>query len=230
MEIAPPAALIPIFIASILGSAHCAGMCGGFVAWYSHGSERHVIPHALYSLGRLLTYLTLGVAAAWAGQSIDNASPVARLSALIIGVALIAAGISKILGWQLPIARKYSSALAPTLGKFMKRLPSIPLRLRPLLIGVVTTLLPCGWLYGFVGLAMASADVGQAVLIMTVFWAGTLPVMLTLGFFSRLLTRRLSTFVPRLTGILLVLSGLLSLALHVQHAHHPHQHHHHVSN
>ena len=60
----------------------------------------------------------------------------------------------------------------------------------PFFIGLVTTLLPCGWLYTFVALALAAANPLNACLIMFAFWLGTLPVMIGTGFASNYLIQR----------------------------------------
>ena len=56
-----------VFVASLAGSLHCAGMCGPLVAFYSgadasHGLARS-ITHAVYNGGRLAGYLVLGAVA-----------------------------------------------------------------------------------------------------------------------------------------------------------------------
>ena len=58
--------------ASLLGSAHCAGMCGGFVAFYAGGAaslrgRAAWSCHLAYNGGRLAAYATLGGAAGLLG-------------------------------------------------------------------------------------------------------------------------------------------------------------------
>ena len=58
--------LLAVLGASLLGSVHCAAMCGGFVCLYSGtGASRHkgAAPHAAYNAGRLVSYLLLGALA-----------------------------------------------------------------------------------------------------------------------------------------------------------------------
>jgi hypothetical protein len=50
---------IEIFIIGLLGSMHCIGMCGGFVAMYTLKKTPSMpsLPyHLLYNLGRITTY------------------------------------------------------------------------------------------------------------------------------------------------------------------------------
>lgn len=62
---------LSILIASLLGSPHCAGMCGGFAAWSGSGGLRWS-GVAAYNLGRLITYITLGIIAGLLGKSLDT--------------------------------------------------------------------------------------------------------------------------------------------------------------
>lgn len=228
-------ALIPILIASIIGSPHCAGMCGGFVGIYSHNAPGRFMPHFLYSIGRLVTYLSLGLIAAVAGHSFDSVTEVANLSALVVGIALVIGGVIKLclgtISTRSPISEKISKGLQLIAKPIFKSESAF----KPFFIGLVTTLLPCGWLYTFVALALASSDITKGLIVMCVFWLGTLPVMLSLGVASRWLTTMLGRHLPRVVGILLILGGLLSINLHFNHAGHnhhvtsesEHSHHHH---
>ena len=82
---------LPIVVASLVGSPHCAAMCGGFVAIYSrnaagNSTRAKILPHLLYSVGRSVTYLTLGVGVSYIGAGIDSFSGIARAAAILVGV------------------------------------------------------------------------------------------------------------------------------------------------
>ena len=81
-----------VFMASLAGSLHCAGMCGGFVAFYS-GTEpgrrgRRYLAHLTYNGGRLTSYLILGALAGLLGAAVDLAGSMAGVQRF----AAIAAG------------------------------------------------------------------------------------------------------------------------------------------
>src|SRR5512134_1314305 len=95
--------VLGVLAASLVGSAHCAAMCGGFVCFYSGAGApardaAMLRAHALYNVGRLMAYLLLGALAGLAG------SGVTRLGALAgIGqAAAILAGLLMI-GWALSV-------------------------------------------------------------------------------------------------------------------------------
>ncbi len=63
------ALVLSVLGASLLGSPHCAAMCGGFVCFFSgqQDAKPSQLTHATYHLGRLISYALLGVAAGVAG-------------------------------------------------------------------------------------------------------------------------------------------------------------------
>ena len=80
---------IAIFTASILGSFHCAGMCGAFLAVATGdlgggGAGRPVLQTA-YHVGRLVSYLCLGAAAGAAGGVVNIAGGLAGIRPLAAG-------------------------------------------------------------------------------------------------------------------------------------------------
>jgi sulfite exporter TauE/SafE len=82
---------------------------------------------------------------------------------------------------------------------------------RAALIGLFTTLLPCGWLYAFVITAAGTASPWRGGMTMAVFWLGTLPVMIALGATVRRFTGALGRRLPVLTCLALMALGLFTL-------------------
>lgn len=223
--------LTTIFIASLLGSPHCAGMCGGFVAFYAGNSCSRATPHIAYSLGRLSTYLVLGAICSLLGQSIDalgSASGFGRFSALVAGVLMIVWGLGKLFPSARPPAGKLSGFVSDNIGSILQRLIRCEAheKHRTYMLGCVTTLIPCGWLYAFLGLALASGSLLNALAVMFVFWLGTLPVMLSLGIFARQISLPLRKHLPVVTAVLLMAAGAFSLLGFFTSAHHHHHHNH----
>ena len=82
---------------------------------------------------------------------------------------------------------------------------------RALVIGLLTTLLPCGWLYAFAAVAGGTASPLLGGLTMAVFWLGTLPVLVSLGVGVQRLSGVLGQKLPHATAIALILVGLWTL-------------------
>ena len=101
--------------ASLLGSLHCAGMCGGFVAFCSAGDAARRRPglavHVVHGAGRLVAYVVLGVAAGALGAALDVAGALAgihRAAAVLAGALVVVWGSAALLaalGVRLPSIR-----------------------------------------------------------------------------------------------------------------------------
>ena len=97
-ESAMTALALTVLGASLLGSLHCAGMCGGFVAFYAGtGDGRAGLSHAAYNLGRLAAYAVLGAMAGALGLALDLASApigIPRAAAVLAGLLITLWGIA----------------------------------------------------------------------------------------------------------------------------------------
>ena len=88
--------------------------------------------------------------------------------------------------------------------------------LRAGVTGLLTTLLPCGWLYAFVATAGGTGSVSRAMLIMLVFWAGTLPMMLSIGYGAQRALGPMRQKLPTLAAATVMILGLLSITGHLR--------------
>lgn len=212
--------IIAVFLASLTGSLHCAGMCGAFVAFAVGGmdgvAKRRFAPLGAYHAGRLLTYTALGVGAGALGAAIDlggSAVGLSRAAAIVAGAMMIGFGVIVFLrtrGVALPRA-----PLPPGVRRIVSRVHRFAAGrtpvMRALLIGLATTLLPCGWLYAFVITAAGTADPATGGVTMAVFWAGTLPILTAVGVGAQTLLGPLQKRVPMLTALALIAVGLFTV-------------------
>ncbi|MBX3378484.1 MAG: sulfite exporter TauE/SafE family protein [Phycisphaeraceae bacterium] len=207
-----------VLTASLLGSTHCAGMCGAFAAFATSPDEKErpvsrAALNAAYNAGRLATYLLLGLTAGAVGAAFElggammGVQRIASLTAagLMIGIGVIAlmrhAGVR--------IGR------APLPAVLMKmahaghvRAFSLPPAPRAFAIGLLTTFLPCGWLYTFVLTSAGTASPALGALLMAVFWIGTLPAMVAIGVGAQYLTGSMRRHLPLATNLLLIGVGM----------------------
>ena len=209
-----------VFLASVLGSLHCAGMCGAFLAFavYTPGAPGAPAPRrttlvALYNLGRLVTYTALGAAAGALGAAVDmggSAVGLQRTAAALAGATIAVFGLA-MLARTLGL-RTVRLGAPPPLARLVQRGHAVAMRFGPrsraLTIGLLTTLLPCGWLYAFAVTAAGTASPLAGGVTMAVFWLGTLPVMVSLGLGVQRLAGALGRRLPAATAALLVIVGL----------------------
>lgn len=213
-----PAILGSVLIASLVGSLHCAGMCGGLVL-FATGSDgklkKRTNLHVAYHLGRGIAYTALGIGAGALGAAVDIASALSnntRTSALLAGTAMVALGI---------IALAHNAGLTSLRLKLPRRLSGfietvhraafgLPPFHRAFVVGGLTPLLPCGWLYAFV---IVAAGTGSAVMggaVMLAFWLGTVPLLASLGIGLQGLTAPLRRRLPLVTSMLVIGLGLMT--------------------
>jgi sulfite exporter TauE/SafE len=207
-----------VLATSLVGSPHCAGMCGGFVCFYSGGpGGRRVIAHAAYNGGRLVSYVTLGVLAGALGAGLDRlgaAAGIARAAAVASGTLMIVWGgmsLMRAVGARIP------DAAAPGFARrgitsALRAVHAQPPALRALIVGLVTTLLPCGFLYAYVAVAAGTGSPLAGALAMAAFWAGTLPVMAGLGLAAGRALGPLARRLPVVTAAALIVIGLFTVA------------------
>jgi sulfite exporter TauE/SafE len=204
-----------VLIASLLGSLHCVGMCGPFALWATHGgSSRGTV--ASYHLGRLTTYLSAGLVAGVLGTAVAIGGSVAgfqSFAAQLAGGFLVFAGLLRLLS-LLPIFRSKQAAVTKP-----SRIAALLQQAKPLIAsrgpharayfgGLLTTWLPCGWLYLFVLVAAGTGDVVLALIVMTAFWIGTLPALTAVVIGAHSLIPKFRSVLPIATGVLLIATGL----------------------
>ncbi|HUK61913.1 MAG TPA: sulfite exporter TauE/SafE family protein [Dongiaceae bacterium] len=216
-----------VLLASLLGSPHCAGMCGGFVAFYAGGGAgagpggggrgAGWLPHAAYNGGRLVSYALLGIVAGALGVGVDRMGALAgvgRVAAVGAGLVMAVWGGATLLasaGVRMPLPPP-PALLGNRLGATLKAVREQPPAVRALVMGLVTTLIPCGWLYAFVAVAGGTAHPLAGAAVMALFWLGTLPVMAGLGLAAQRALGPVARRMPVLTATLLVVFGLLTVA------------------
>ena len=215
-------ALLPtVFLASIVGSLHCVGMCGPFVAFYS-GSDgsagaRRLLSHAAYSGGRLVTYVLFGLAAGTVGAALDVAGSLAgfqRVAAVLAGATMILWGVLALLQIRGVRIFKHGSGngrLARLFRRGFSLVSDKPPVVRASAVGLLSGFLPCGWLWAFVVTAAGTGGALAGAAVMTAFWAGTVPALLAVGFGTQLLSVPLRRHVPAVTAVLLVALGIFAI-------------------
>jgi uncharacterized protein len=209
-----------VFLGGLLGSAHCIGMCGGFavsIGLGSRGFTANLRRQLVYSAGRIFTYSCFGVAAGYAGFWIAARSNVwinAQAALCVVagvvlaGQGLLALGVLPRRFWS-----KSGGGGSPCLaGTFVGPFLASPRWSDVLLAGVFTGFLPCGLVYGYLALASSSANVLEGLLTMSLFGAGTAPLMIFAGAGGSLLNQAARRNLLRISAICVTLTGLISVA------------------
>ena len=221
-----------VISASLLGSMHCVGMCGPLAMWASGAGEsgsKLAFNSSLYHLGRMLTYALVGLVAGLLGQLTDVGGEVLGVqlaAARIVGVAMIVMGtIQAFKWWSLRrggaswFSPKSNITTAPKQSFVSKWLVSLRPRVfamspptRALSTGLLTALLPCGWLYLFALFAAGTGSWMMGSVVMVAFWLGSVPALVGVVMSTKLLAGRLRQFVPIAVALMMIVAGSFTMA------------------
>jgi sulfite exporter TauE/SafE len=152
------------FLAGLVGSLHCIGMCGGFAVACGGRAGDTFLWHG----GRTATYAILGALAGAFGSMIPGPGWAVGLvsTLLIVWFAAGLAGLVPEPHVSIPGVRHLASRLA-TRTNFVARFG----------FGMATGLLPCGLVYAALGIPVAASDPLVGALSMTAFGLGTVPAL-----------------------------------------------------
>lgn len=233
--------LIAALAMGFFGSPHCLGMCGGIIAAFGI-SMKSLTPTkrktliATYHIGRLFSYMILGVIATIVGSTViapfftDNNLPRILLGGALIFSALLMLGtpfLSRLEKLGLGLWNK----LTPMRQKVLP-IDSIP---KALAAGLLWGLLPCGLVYGALVMAVSISATQISLLsgslFMLFFGLGTLPMLIATDTMIAWLQKTVARFsLRKFSGALMLISGLAvalsPTVMHMMHGHGSHGHHH----
>lgn len=82
-------------------------------------------------------------------------------------------------------------------------------------LGMLSGILPCGWLHTFVVGALATGGALAGMFYLFLFWLGTLPALAGVGVLSQWVRRKWSRPAAVVAGVLLIVLGVATLAFKV---------------
>lgn len=190
------------FVAGLVGSPHCIGMCGGFASACATDVPRG----ASYHVGRLTTYAGLGALAGALGHLVPGPTWVttAISGTLLVGFALSLAGVLPSFAPTLPGLGRLAGlarARGGTLGAWG--------------LGAATALLPCGLVWAALAVPVSTSSPTTGALAMVAFGVGTTPLLAaaSLGL-NRILVGRL--WARRVLALGVLVAGLWSVGTRSQ--------------
>lgn len=201
------------FLLGLMGSLHCAGMCGPIaLALPSSGSNRasFLIGRGLNQAGRISVYIGLGLISGLVGKTLVLAGVQQGLSIGLGVLMLVAVFTTQLAPWSVRMSR-WVGWVKSSLARYLKQ--GTPLSLTAM--GAMNGLLPCGLVYVACGGAASTGDAVEGMAYMALFGLGTVPMMLSISLAGRSIPMgvrlRLQSVVPAclvLMGTLLILRGL----------------------
>jgi uncharacterized protein len=197
----------------LVGSLHCAGMCGPLALALPAPSTQavsYVLGRLVYNAGRVITYALMGVVFGLLGRTLALAG-IQQWVSLALGIALL-------VGLLAAPRLAMSGPVARAVGR-LKQLMGVYLRTRTLgalgALGLLNGLLPCGLVYVACAGAAATGEVVGGLLYMGAFGLGTVPMMLAISLSGKLVHATLRHWLARavpvsvaLVAVLLIVRGL----------------------
>ena len=196
-----------LFLVGLSTSPHCLGMCGGILLSACRGrkSGKALFGAALaYNGGRTVSYTALGASFGALGTVLTYTLSMKSMLFTMLGLVVALLGLNM---WGLLPALP---SLPGEQGAAC-RLPDKIRRQTPLLVGLLTGLMPCGALYAAWLCAMSSGSTGKGALLMLAYALGTVPLMLLFALLGTLLPGSWTKYLRKLGAVLVTSMGLKML-------------------
>lgn len=179
-EIGLGAAFLIGIIASI---SSCMAVVGGLVlsmsANYAKEGDK-VKPQVLFHIGRLVAFFALGGVIGALGSAFQLGIVGTFILGILVGLIMIILGINLL--DVFPWAKKLQLTLPAFFSNRIHGLKKVNHTLTPLLVGVVTFFLPCGFTQSMQIYTLTTGSFWTGAMTMLTFALGTLPVLALLSF------------------------------------------------
>jgi len=212
-----PTLWVTAFLAGLLGSGHCFGMCGGIagsLGAISGASSRSIaLPALQFNFGRVLGYALLGAVAGGvlgAAGEIMALKPLGRWLRGLTALMVLFIGLRFLLDWRgLDLIEKGGAGLWRRIMPLAVRISQRHDWIGRFGLGICWGFLPCGLVYTVLVTAASTGNALAGAATMIAFGLGTLPAMLGLTMAAPALASFLSDrFVRRIVGFSLVVLAL----------------------
>lgn len=174
------------FIVGIIASlSTCMAVVGGLLlsisATFAKEGER-IKPQVLFHLGRIVSFFILGGVIGALGAAFQLSGTSTFILSLIVGVVML------LLGINLLDVFHFAKRLQPSMPKFLSmqavNMSKFNHTITPLLVGVATFFLPCGFTQSMQIYTLSTGSFFVGGLTMLFFALGTLPMLALISFSS----------------------------------------------
>ncbi len=202
---------ISALILGLMGSFHCAGMCGPIaIALPLHGNNvpQKIFGGTLYNIGRTITYGIMGAIFGLLGQGIQMIGIQQKVSVIMGSLMIISVLFPTLFKNQYRMDKSWLSIVGK-LKKSIGRLFSIKSFSSLFFIGMLNGLLPCGLVYMAIAGAIGTGGVAEGSVYMILFGLGTIPMLLAISLAGNVLSLTIRNKINKLIPVLVVVVGIL---------------------
>lgn len=202
------------FIVGLIASVStCMAVVGGLVLSMSANFAREgekTRPQVLFHIGRLVSFFILGGVIGALGSTFQLGTGGTFILSLIVALVLLILGINLL--DVFPWAKKLQPTIPNFIGKRIHGLKNVSHTLTPLLVGVATFFLPCGFTQSMQIYTLTTGSFLTGSLIMFSFALGTLPVLSLLSFSSLGIHKKAQSGIFfKTAGLIVIFFGIFNL-------------------
>ena len=212
--------LLSIMAIAFFGSfGHCIGMCGGIVLAYTankidknSSKISQSIFHIIYSLGRVLTYVTLGAIFGYlGGVAMFNNMANGTLN-IIAGVFMLLSGLSLVGKIKFLTSIEYSISNSNFYKNFFKKILLSKTLFSFFILGMLNGLIPCGFVYFFAITAASTGDALYGAIVMLIFGISTIPALFSFGLIAGLFSSgKFKNIMIKIASIAIIVYGVFTI-------------------
>jgi uncharacterized protein len=184
-----------VFLIGIVASlSSCMAVAGGLVLSISSNyakSKDRIMPLVLFHGSRIIGFFLLGGVVGLIGIAFKLTPRFYFISSIILFIVMLILGINLL--DIFPFFRRLQLGMPKSLSRRITGFKKIGNKFAPLLLGILTFFLPCGFTQSMQINAIASGNFLQGALIMLVFALGTFPVLALISFTSVRLSHSLKS-------------------------------------
>ena len=173
------------FVGVIASLSTCMAAVGGLVLSLSvtFAKEGNTFkPQFLFHVGRLVSFFLLGGVIGSIGANFTLNTEATFVLSFLVGMVMLILGINLL--DVFPWAKRLQPSMPKFLSKHAIRVSRFNHTLTPLLVGIATFFLPCGFTQSMQIYSLTTGSFMGGALTMFVFALGTLPVLALLSFSS----------------------------------------------
>ncbi len=202
------------FVIGLIASVStCMAVVGGLALSLSANFAKEgdkVHPQMLFHAGRLVSFFLLGGVIGALGSTFQLGTMGTFALSMIVALVLLVLGINLL--DIFPWAKRIQPTIPRFIGTRVHGLKNINHALMPLLVGVATFFLPCGFTQSMQIYTLTTGSFAAGSLIMGIFALGTLPVLALLSFSSLgIYTKAQSSVFFKTAGLVVIFFGLFNL-------------------
>lgn len=201
------AVMTSVLLVGFLGSWHCGVMCGPLSCNFRKKED-----FLSYHVGRLISYLAVGgLLFVGAHFFIDaDSRPIKIVTSILFGVIFILFGLNQLHFFK---NQAFLFRYAKFQFKIVDHFKDISKKF-PVVLGLLTGLFPCTWLYSFLFFSTQMKTLPEALTVIFLFWLTALPAFLVVTGFMQSLVKASPLSYQRLSGFILIFAGVFSIFGH----------------